>query len=272
VNSSQQSIGIGFLLSLLLLTVLPGYSAEYTWSGSAFDGDGVSWNDGDNWSTDGVNPAGSPSGNLDMARIKASSGPSEYPTIQNGISAVCGGLFMGLDNITHLPGATLTIAVGGNLTTYPSPAHGDWNPGLQLGWYSDCVLNTAGTIDTQDGWIDIGKGTPENSYGGVTLNITGGTITTPNVQFNGVSICHIQLDGGTLYAGAVTGLGGADQSLDITGGQLVIDGDVRDDVDSWVTTGHLAAYSGSGSIERSYNTLYPNKTTVTAIDNRAICD
>jgi len=258
-----------FGFAFLLLTACHVYSAEYTWFGSSLGGDGANWNDGDNWSTDGINPAGSPPVSPDMARIQASSGLSEYPTIQNGTSAVCGGLFMGLDNITHLPDATLNIEYGGNLTTYPNPNFGGWNPGLQLGWYSDCVLNTAGTIDTQDGWIYMGRGDPCNSYGNAILNISEGSVTTPNIEFIGTSTNHIQLDGGILYAGDINNLGEANQSMDITAGLLSIDGDRRSDIDSWTASEHLTAYNQNGLIERWYNCLYPNTTTVRAT---AACD
>jgi len=268
-GNTMRKVFLLFCFTFFLLTTCHVYSAEYTWFGSSLGGDGVSWNDGDNWSTDGVNPAGNPPVSSDMARIQASSGLSGYPTIDSTTSAVCGGLFMGLDNATHLPGATLNIEYGGSLTTYPNPAFSDWNPGLQLGWYSDCVLNTAGTINTQDGEIYMGRGSAENGYGNARLNISDGSVTTPNTVFSSTSTNHIQLDGGILYTGTITDLGEANQSMDITAGLLFIDGDVRSDVDSWTASDHLTAYNQKGSIERCYNSLYPNMTTVRAT---ATCD
>ncbi len=248
------------------------YGVEYTWFGSAFGGDGSSWSDPANWSIDWADPAGAVPSSQDIVRIQALDWLNNYPTLQNGSSAQCAGLFMGLDNITHLTGASLVIEPGASLTTYPSPAHNYWNPGLQLGWYSDSVLTSYGSIDTQSGWVYMGNGAAGHGYGNATLIIKDGKLTTPGISFNPSSVNHIQLDGGVVITEAVNGLDEPGQSIDITHGRLVVAGDMVSQVQAWIASGGITAFGGSDTVYTGYDTFYPGSTMVTAEGSLSVCD
>jgi len=55
--------------------------------------------------------------------------------------------------------------------------------------------------------------------------------------------------------------------IDITGGTLIIDGDVTGSISSMVGDNRIVAYGGSGVIEYDYNTSNAGKTTVTAVSD-----
>ena len=53
-------------------------------------------------------------------------------------------------------------------------------------------------------------------------------------------------------------------SLDLTGGTLIVNGDVTSTINGYISSGWITAYGGSGTLHVDYNTSTPGKTTVTA--------
>lgn len=248
------------VLVLLLVVASVASATDLIWIGNYAGGDGVSFTGNNNWTADWVNPHAAP-GSTDTAQILAISWVSAYPTLSG--SATVGSLFMGLDNTGHLPGAALTIQSSGSLST-------STGNGVQIGWYSNAVLNTAGTVNTGTAWLTMGAGNGANGYGNATLNITGGTVTTGAVNFNLNSTNHIQLDGGTLNAGDILSLHETNQSIDITGlGKIVVAGNWTGPAGWLAEMNHLTGYGLGSKIQYDYNVTTPGATTITAIPEPA---
>ena len=259
------------VLVLMLAVANIASATDHVWVGEqayAFftGGDGLTWNSVGNWHN-GVGTGTLP-GSLDAARITTNlygAYPvSQMPTLNSSVTI--SGLFMGLDAGTHVPGAALTIQSGGSLT---SVSNGVWNPGVQIGWYSNAVLNTAGTLSTGDGWLTMGAGDGTNGYGNAAMNITGGTVTASAIDFNGNSTNHIQLDSGTLICPNIMGLHQTNQSIDITGGKIVLAGDQTVSAWWWADMSHLTGYGIGSNIQYDFNVTTPGATTVWAVPEPA---
>jgi hypothetical protein len=253
------------ILMLVLLASRPLLADEYYWRSTTIGpgGDGVSFMDGLNWAVNNVQ-ATNPPGNLDNAKVFAAVWMPNWPILSD--NAVVGGVYLGLDTTGNEGEAFLDITAIASLTTV---ADDGWNDGVQIAWYSPATLTSAGTVDTGTGWTNIG-----NAGGDGTLHITGGSWTTSHVLYGnaGTGYNHIQLDGGTLTTNGITGLHLTNHTLDITEGQLVLAGDVRSSVSSWIATGNLTAYDGNSTVCYSFNQLHPNMTTVKSYTEGSECD
>jgi hypothetical protein len=53
-------------------------------------------------------------------------------------------------------------------------------------------------------------------------------------------------------------------AMDITGGTLIVSGDVTSTINTYISNGWLTAYDGSGTLNVDYGITNPGKTTVTA--------
>ncbi len=129
---------------------------------------------------------------------------------------------------------------------------------------------TDGTINTTNLLI----GTYVNGVGPTegTFHMTGGEVNVNNVMHIGrdEAAGHFQLDGGTLYC-ANMGISVAAWTpnpgfgtMDITAGQLILDGDKTVLIGNLIADGYLTAYDGNGTIEIDYDGLNPGQTTVWA--------
>jgi len=210
------------LLIIALLACLAGSAsaAEYFWWGWAHGGgaDGVYFDNVENWSSPWPVQNLVLPGSADVVNVQATTwmGPG-YPTLTN--SAVVSDLFLGLDKDDYTPGASLTITATGHLTT----TGGDgFNNGIQIGFYSDAFVTSAGTVDTGAGGTVLGAGAAlPFGYGNGTLTNSGGSWTTVDVSWNNNSTNHVQLNGGTLETWGMSGLHETNQTMDITGGTLI---------------------------------------------------
>jgi hypothetical protein len=251
-----------------------------TWEGQVwsftvhFVADDIEWDDGgtghlwtteENWVGD-LLPGSS---NHAILRPETASGANS-PVIDENAAVQVYGIFAGYDAAVEPAALVMT---GGALNI--------GSTGLHIGYVADAVFNiSGGTVETS-GWLWLGEGN-EGGYGTGTLNMAGGEIYAEALSFaindgspdfnylGGVGIANLKA--GKISVGSVQGLHFPCSLIDIEEGILLIDGDVRAEVDQWVGSGHLAAYNGNGLIERSYNTIYPNKTIITAIDNSNICN
>ena len=250
------------LLIVVLAAGLAGSAAaaEVYWA-STLGGDAATWEDGNNWTVDLATPLGAAPGTTDNARIYGASWQAGWPSLSSAQNVA--GVYMGL-----VPGdatvSFLNITATGSLTT-----NGDdgWNDGIQMGWYNDAVINSAGTVNTGTGWTDLGKGDAGNGYGNATLNLTGGSWTTPSLTYNNNSANHVQLDGGTMTTWGVSGLHEAGQTMDITDGTLLFH---TTDVNwfPWIRDLGLTGY-GSEDNANLIGSHDENTWTVTAIPEPA---
>ncbi len=98
-----------------------------------------------------------------------------------------------------------------------------------------------------------------------TLNMTGGTVNaTVNAPADPNGKANINLHGGTINCGAFNH-DGADWHMDICGGgTMIIDGDVKAEIEGYVADGHIAACLGAQGhcVCVNYDTINPGKTTV----------
>ena len=167
-------------------------------------------------------------------------------------------------NLAHLGGAawadgatpsdvTLTIN-GGSIETVRWMVLGE-----DLGSSATINMNggslTVGTHPTESSDLMLGA----HNGGSGRLNMNAGTVTADrlHVGFNEVGVdvwqqaAELNLTGGTVNAGAL--FMNAKGYIDITGGTLVVDGDVRGNIHSWITSGSITAFGGTGTVITSYD-------------------
>jgi hypothetical protein len=115
----------------------------------------------------------------------------------------------------------------------------------------------SGTLLVTEGDMEIAR------YGTGDVNMTGGLIDVENTLYvpklSGFG--HIQLDGGTILAGELS-INPVRGTADIRGGKFVLEGDAMATIRTYVESGILSAYSGSGQVVYDYNETNLGKTTV----------
>ena len=195
-------------------------------------------------------------------------------TIEDGIDAVCSSLRIGRQWSYAAGSLTMT---GGSLATkiYNNIMIGDSTIDL-------CEFNlSGGTVSTYIFYVGFGQsGEGLFTMDGGTVNadealevschgLAGGSPYTGNSG-------KMYLNGGTFNAPSlVLNAGVEDPVLDITGGELVLDGDWTVDVvgegkllNQWIGDGWLTGYGLSSNVVLSYDSD-SNKTSVTAVPEPA---
>ena len=223
---------------LLLGMVSSAFAVDSNWNNNS--GDRL-WRNGSNWS-DGVPTT------ADKAGIRAS---ILGPIIDASTTATADMVAVGDWGNTD----SLDIT-GGTLTT------GDWFI-LGHGASDDGTFNVSGGTTTCGENLSVGyKGTGH-------INMTSGTVTVNDtfrisVNFDGnASSGDVQLDGGTISCNAFSMATGATMSIGNTG-ILEINGDATVTVNSYITSGWLTGYGGSGTLSVDYDFTTTGKTTVVA--------
>jgi len=108
--------------------------------------------------------------------------------------------------------------------------------------------------------LEVGGGNP-----GI-INMTGGTITVGDdfmIPEVAGSIADVNLDDGTITVDDDLNMS-AGGTMNITGGTLIIAGDVVSTVQGYIDNGWITAYDGSGRLNLDYDTTNPGRTTLTA--------
>ena len=110
---------------------------------------------------------------------------------------------------------------------------------------------------------------PDGGNPGI-VNMTGGTITVaddfeiPESEGDGVSIAQVHLDGGAIIIGGDLHM--FDQgSLNITGGTLILNGDVVSAVQEYIDNGWITAYGENGTVAIDYDSTNEGQTTLKAV-------
>jgi hypothetical protein len=174
------------------------------------------------------------------------------PTIASGMTAVANQIVVGDWSSTN---DTITMT-GGTLTTSGTSC---W---VILGYGAA----NKGTFTISGGTATLGDNFYVGFSGKGLLQMTGGTITVGlvfGIAQNTGSIADVNLYGGTINANGTFNMtsGGG---MDITTGTLIVNGDVTTLINTYKTNGWITGYGGAGTVNVSYNTPNPGKTTVTA--------
>ena len=170
-----------------------------------------------------------------------------------------------VDSTVAAYGATTRVG-GTGLSNSVTMTGGTWTTSNHL------ILGEAGgstaTVNISDGSISVYSLWVGNNGQGI-VNMTGGTITQTQAgenlyisTFANKTGNQFNLDAGTVNVQNINMGAG---TLDIHAGTLIIDGDKTPTISSYVTSGYIIAYDGSGTVVWDYNTSNAGKTTVTAI-------
>jgi hypothetical protein len=248
-----------FFRILLILLAANLCLADVNWDNSG--GDNL-WNNILNW-----NPEVLPDASTG-ATLYLGSGATNGPLISGAATALevrVGGPGGGLTS------TTLRIVAEGSLTTTNFLMVGPDSPSIRSGvvdmtggtvilgtgtranghlYIAHSFVGTTGLLKISDGSIDVGG----------TFSIANGAGTTGRVELLGGTIISNSFQ---MAAGGVT----ANASMDITQGTLIINGDQTALINSYIGSGWITAYGGSGSVEVDYNVTNAGKTTVRGSSN-----
>ncbi len=224
--------------AILLLSIAGSALADTSWTNGAA-GD-RSWDNASNWD------AGIPISTVKTGVRQSGDGP----IIDAGTTATTKELVVG--DWGHTDSVNIT---GGTLTT------SGWFI-LGYGGSDDGTFNVDGGNTTINSHMDVGF----NGHG--NMDMTNGTVTVTgafgiSMDDNGLgtSSGDVQLDGGTISCGSFIMKSGS--SMDITGGTLIVNGNVASTIDGYISSGWITAHGGSGTLTVD-PTINPGKTTVTA--------
>jgi len=106
-----------------------------------------------------------------------------------------------------------------------------------------------------------------------TFQVNGGIFSSNTLEVGVSGTAIINLDGGQINTNTVIfaqdGVGSGLGTIDIEGGRLVLMGDQRTAVSSYITSDWIIAYNDSGRVFYDYNETIPYKTTATAVSSLA---
>ncbi len=235
--------GFLFLTSLIFLSSFASVcpAAYIQWDGGAGTSD---WNNAVNWNTDVI------PGTADKAGFKTATGAVVTTTVPTFADMTLGGTGGGI--LTLQSGAVL------NCTNTWSMGQSDLEVGV--------LAMSSGSSITVGSWLYVGNA------GTGTINMTGGSITIggvfsiaygsdPTVTKTGT----VNLDGGTITAATfrMANLGGTAR-LNITGGKLIINGNVTTTIAGYIGNDWIKGYGSASNVRYDYNVTTSGKTTVWA--------
>lgn len=120
------------------------------------------------------------------------------------------------------------------------------------------------------GQIDVGGTLLLNNGGIGTLTMNGGVLNVGSLdlkQTNGTG--RLNLYGGTIHAPGLQVDGNAANTIDITGGQLITNGDRSGGLNWMASIGRITAYAGAGTVHAWYDSD-ANQTTLFALPDRSV--
>ncbi len=225
------------VISVVLLLGMAGsaLAIDSNWNNNGSD---RLWRNASNWS------AGIPTTD-DKAAIRAKN--TLGPIIDSSTTAVANVVVLS-DHSSS--GDTLDIT-GGSLTT------GGWFI-IAYGGNNEGTFNVSGGTTTVGSHLTVGRD------GVGHMNMTNGAVTV-NGAFGIATLGgsgDVQLDGGTISCDSFTMAAGA--TMDITGGTLIVNGNITSTVSGYFTSNWITAYDGTGAVLYDYGTTTPGKTTVWA--------
>lgn len=238
----------GTLWGVFTLCAATAFSADFYWEGGGADAD---WNTAANWSTDVIPNAGD--------RV--------FMDVEGETILVKAGDFVSPRKIIgpcENSIGTIELVVEGELNN-----DSYWYMGSEVGGEGVLTIN-GGTVNTRD--LVVAGG---NSYSG-TVNVNSGLL---NIYGNvggtgayfgsdpssGISTgdARINLVGGILQLALLNSMG-SNAIIDISYGQIILDGDQRSLVNGYVLANKIKAFDGDGQILVDYDLINVGKTTVYA--------
>lgn len=249
MNKTLESRVIGTVLIMILTLALPARAGNTLWTGAAGDN---RWDNPANW-LDGIVPSES-----DRAIVNGpDAGPGNGPTIAEGTDAVTE-ILISEAGLAHMSMTGGSLALTG------------WGS-----WWGDGEGNEA-TFDMSGGLIEYTgnpgifemswrpSDAPSGSSTGI-WNMTGGEIFALGVSMPATEgeIAVMNLHGGTFNVGLARGGLTLQEGalIDITEGQLILEGDQSGLIDDYIFFEWIVAYGGTGDVVISVDDFF---TTVTA--------
>ena len=237
-----------FLTSLIFLSSFAGVcSATYIqWDGGAGTSD---WMTAANWAGDVI-----PS-TADKAGFKTATGAVVAAAVPTFMQMTLGGPG-GVGILTVQPGAVI------NCTDT---------------WAMGQSSNETGVLNISGGTITVGSWFYVGNAGAGTVNMSGGSITvtglfsiayaaTPPSASSGT----VNLNGGTITATSTFSMasgGGGTARLNITGGRLIINGNVTTTIAGYIGNDWIKGYGSASNVRYDYNVTTSGKTTVWAVNS-----
>jgi len=223
--------------------VLQAADSQPQWDGQAAD---RLWATDKNWSGDAV-----PGADDSVYLLAPAAGAGTGPMIEAATAAQAHDIWLGHGVLAG--GESRLVMTGGTVTA----------DHLMVGHEGD--LHTHGIFELSAGVVNLSNHITVGSFGAMgTLEMTGGRINAHLFLscWNGGS-GHTNLRGGVIDVEDFVLDGG---TMDITGGKLVIDGDLRDRIDGYINGGELTAYGGDARAQVcvDFDGCYPGRTTVWA--------
>ncbi len=257
------------ILGSLLIWTGHVFGATYTWD---YDGTDRLWKTAANWSSDTVptsadnaqiDSSGANKPIIDLTHTGASQAICAYTYVGYGSGAtgelsMTGGLWTAASSYV-VPGysGTGTITMSGG-TLDASAASG-----IIVGWYP----GSTGTFTISGGSVNANKagasGIRCGYNGSGAINMTGGSVLALQmlIPYTAGSTGRLHLDGGRLELTSSTFTINTGGLVDISGGTLIISGDVRTAISDYFDNGKITAFDGEGFLNVTYAS---SKTTVTA--------
>lgn len=248
---------IGMFASVLAMAVVLMVASWAQGANNDFQGTvNNNWSNSGNWSDGNVPDT------TDTVRIE----PAKSVTLTNSSTIFL--LKMG-DNWS---GAQLTID-GGSLTV----TQNDWSSFSYNRGSSTIITNGGSLTFTANHLVFVGF---DDSVDGEVVDVTinsgsltvGGTLKLGS-NYDGSHICsaHVRVNGGVVTAGTLyidndNNLAGKGTVwMDIAGGTVIVNGDKRGDVTTWVGDGRMTAYGGDPNYEISAVYNGSSSTTIKAV-------
>ncbi len=226
-------------------TIITSTATENFWTG---DGDGISWDDSDNWSAGHLPVYNNDRSELTYIGINSTDDYSVDITTSGGTKGTCGYLYLGRDSD---PIGTYTMNVESSGEFY--------NVFTQIG--SQGVLNiNGGYLNTYgmkqlDGLVTVNGGTFKNRS---SIWKIGGYVT---VYQDGL----LTFSNGTKFSSTSSDITAANPNftgtIDLWGGQMKFQNDCTTAIAWHVNNGNIIAYGGNGSLGYAYD-ANANITTV----------
>jgi hypothetical protein len=227
-----------YLISVVLVISSVSHAADVKWTGAG--GDRL-WTNPANWEFDKVP---SISDNVFLNAPAAKNGP----IYQDGMELKINGLS------TEVAGESTMTMTGGTLEISDYIWWGDDNG-------SNATFNMSGGTITVSNEFELGWG---GGHG--TWIMTGGSVTCGEliVPTGSGAAAELFLNGGTINVGSdgleLNPVG----MIDVGDGQLILEGDLTEQINGLIEDGLIIAYGGGGLPVVDYDNVNPGKTTLSA--------
>ena len=156
-------------------------------------------------------------------------------------------------NAGIITAAGVTYAHAGNATIVNE---GSWNTATFLpGNLATCqaIITNTGTI-TATGTMYL------TGAGNTVFNMEAGTVTVYTFDMQQAGTGHLNLHGGTILTTFLNINGNTNNTIDVTAGKLIVNGNRKPDLDWMASVGLITAYGGNGIVIAEYDSVSDTTT------------